>query len=57
MHQMTSEWPSINRQKYPVYTEYAPRGPIFTPFRSTTSRFRDTMLLKVENAPMTPEWP
>ena len=28
-----------------------PRGPIFGPFRSTTSRFRDTRSSKIGNAP------
>ncbi len=39
---MTPEWPwALRSQKYPVYTEYSPQGPNFTPFRSTVARFPD----------------
>ncbi len=49
---MTPEWPyPIKCQKYPVYTEYSLRGPYFTPFRFTTSRFQDTGFSKIGNAP------
>ncbi len=34
-----------------------PRGPNFTPFCSMTSRFWDTRLLKIGNAPNDLEWP
>ncbi len=46
---------ALNCQKYPVYTEQSPWGPNFTPFCSTTSHFRDTVLSKFGNAPNDPQ--
>ncbi len=37
-----------------VHGILTPRGPRFTPFRSTTSHFRDIRLLKIGNAPNVP---
>ena len=46
-----SKWPQNDLKhltvKNPLYTEYLPRGPSFTPFRSTKRRFRDTRLSKI----------
>ena len=55
MHRMTTEWPqALSCQKYPVYTEYSPRGTNFTSFSTTTSHFRDTRLPKIANSPNDP---
>ena len=52
MHRMTPNWTWIlNRQKYSIYTKYLTRGPNCGPFRSTTSRFRDTRSSKIGNPP------
>ena len=52
MHRMTPSWTwRLNSQKYSIYTKYLPLSPKFHPLRSTTSRFRDTRLSKIENAP------
>ena len=46
-------------QKYPVHTEYQPRGPNFTPFRSTTrpSVFEIQGCQISEMHRMPPKWP
>ena len=55
---MTAELPEACNLKIILYIlNIDPRGPNFTPFRSTTSRFRDTSLSKIENAPNDPKWP
>ena len=51
-----NDWPQINLQhltvKSTLYTlKTYPRGPNFHPFCSTTSRFWDTRLSKIRNAP------
>ena len=52
MHWMTSDWAwSLNCHKYPVYTEYLPQSPNVCMFYSTASRFQDTRLSKITNAP------
>ena len=57
-----TEWPqndlnhlTVERTLYTMNT--TPQGPNFTPFRSTTRRFREARLSQIGNAPMTPEWP
>ena len=57
-----TKWPqndinhlSVKSTLYTLNTH--PRGPNFTPFRSTTSHFRDTGLSKIGMHWMIPEWP
>ncbi len=42
---------ALNCRKLLYTLSTLPRGPKLTPFRSTTSRFRDTMLSKIGNTP------
>ncbi len=46
---------ALSTVEHTLYTlNTHPQGPNFTLFRSTTSRFRDTMLSKIGNAPNDP---
>ncbi len=48
---------TLNSQKHNLYTEFLPRGPNFTLFHYTTSRFRDKGCRNLEMPRMAPEWP